>query len=149
MWKEAYIESCVLSANPVELICLVYGHAIESVQDARRFLAAGDITARSQAINRAIAAVSELESSLDHAAGGAVGGNLAQLYHYIRQRLTEGNMRQTEAPLAEAQSLLTTLHEAWSGVRASEAARVAPPCPTPQPSAWMDPDAGGVHAWSA
>jgi len=150
IWKEAYIESCVLSANPVELVCLVFGHAIESVQNARRYLATGDIAARSQAIGRAITAVSELEGSLDHSVGGSVSRNLAELYSYVRQRLTEGNVRQTDAPLAEAQSLLATLAEAWSGVRTSESAcGGAPPCPAPQAGAWMDSEVGSAHAWSA
>jgi flagellar secretion chaperone FliS len=150
MWKDAYVESCVLSARPVDLVCLVYRHAIESVGDARRFLGSGDIAARSQAIGRAISAVSELEASLDHAAGGAVSRNLAELYHYIRQRLTEGNIRQAEAPLAEAQSLLATLGEAWNSMRESETAGPSEPvCAPPQANAWMEMGGGDAHTWSA
>lgn len=150
MWKEAYIESRVLSADPVGLICLVYEHAIDSIAEARRRLAAGDIAARSQAISRAIDAVSELEGSLDHAAGGVVSRNLAELYRYIRQRLTEGNFRQKDAPLAEAESLLTTLAEAWSAVRAPVAEPPSPhPADMPRAGAWMEVDAGLAHAWSA
>jgi len=64
--------------------------------------------------------------------------------------LTEGNVRQTDAPLAEAQSLLATLSEAWYGVRKSKSAcGGAPAGPAPQASAWMDSDAAGAHVWSA
>jgi flagellar protein FliS len=161
MWKDAYIEGRVLSADPVELVCLVYGHAIESIQEARRRLAAGDIAARSRAISRAIAAVSQLQGSLDHAAGGTVSRRLEGLYSYIRQRLTEGNMRQKDAPLAESESLLQTLAEAWSAVRpppaeASSAARApqaefpeARTFPAPHAGPWMESDAGRAHTWSA
>ena len=48
MWKDAYLESRVLSANPLELICILYQFALDSVRDARRHLAAGDIVARSR-----------------------------------------------------------------------------------------------------
>ncbi len=161
MWRDAYIESRVLSADPVELVCLVYGHAIESIQEARRRLAAGDIAARSRAISRAIAAVSQLQGSLDHTAGGAVSRRLEGLYSYVRQRLTEGNMRQKDAPLAQAESLLQTLAEAWSAVRAPQAgawsavhapqaeAPDAQTFPAPHAGPWMESDAGRAHTWSA
>lgn len=150
MWKDAYIETRVLSANPVELVCLLYGHAIDSVGEARRHLAAGEIAARSQSISRAIADISELEASLDHTSGGAVSLNLAELYRYIRRRLTEGNMQQKDAPLAEAESLLGTLAGAWSAVRVPPAEPVAPQAfAAPPVGAWMEMDAGLAHAWSA
>jgi flagellar protein FliS len=150
MWKDAYLESRVLSADPVELVCLVYGHAIDSIQEARGYLAAGEIAARSQSISRAIAAVSELQGSLDHAVGGDVSRNLAGLYQYIRQRLTEGNWRQKDAPLAEAESLMRTLAEAWNGVRVSPPESPASRAfPTPQAGPWMESDTGGAHTWSA
>ena len=97
-----------------------------------------------------IAAVSELECSLDHATGGDISRNLAELYRYIRQRLTEGNFRQKDAPLAEAESLLKTLAEAWSGARAPAEEAPSPPAfAMPDAGAWMEVDAGLAHAWSA
>lgn len=149
MWRDAYIESRVFSADPVGLVCLVYGHAIDSIQEARRRLASGEIAARSQSIARAIAAVSELQGSLDHAAGGAVSRRLEGLYSYIRRKLTEGNMRQKDAPLAEAEALLKTLAEAWSAVRAPQAEPPGAGFAAPHAGAWMERDAGSAHTWSA
>jgi len=150
MWKDAYIVSRVLSADPVGLVCLVYGHAIDSIEEARRRLAAGDIAARARAISRAIAAISELQGSLDHAAGGAVSRRLEELYSYIRRRLTEGNMRQKDAPLAEAESLLRTLAEAWSALRAPQTESPAEHAfSAPHAGPWMESDAGRAHTWSA
>jgi flagellar protein FliS len=151
MWREAYLESRVLSADPVELICMLYQRAIDAVQNARCAVAAGDIAARSQSICHAIAVVSELDACLDRASGGAISQNLGELYQYIRQRLTEANMQQKEAPLAEVLSLLSTLAEGWRGVnreRESELASV----PTPEPpvtGVWQSPDLAGAHAWCA
>jgi flagellar protein FliS len=151
MWKDAYLESRVLSANPLELICILYQCALDSVRDARRYLAAGDIVARSRAVCRGIGAISELDGSLNHAEGGAISRNLAELYQYLRQRLTEANMRQNDAPLAEVESLLTTLSEAWKSVN-------VPPAPkfsTVQmgaefpAAAWLQSDGGNAHLWSA
>jgi flagellar secretion chaperone FliS len=151
MWKDAYLESRVLSANPLELICILYQCALDSVRDARRHLAAGDIVARSRAVCRGIGAISELDASLNHAEGGAISRNLAELYQYLRQRLTEANMRQNDAPLAEVESLLTTLSDAWKSVNVppapkSSTAQMGAEFPA---AAWLQSDGGNAHLWSA
>ena len=151
MWKDAYLESRVLSASPLELVCFLYQCALDSVRDARRHLAAGDIVARSRSVCRAVGAISELEGSLNHAEGGTISRNLAELYQYLRQRLTEANMRQQGAPLAEAESLLTTLSEAWKAaslqaVPQPSEARTGAEFPA---AAWRESDGGSAHRWSA
>ena len=151
MWKDAYLESLVLSANPLELICILYQHALDSVRDARRHLAARDIVARSKAICQAIGAISELDGSLNHADGGAISRNLGELYQYIRQRLTEANMRQTDAPLAEVESLLATLTEAWKAASvqpAHESGAMLSGAEFPA-AVWLGSDGGDAHRCSA
>ena len=151
MWKDAYLESRVLSANPLELVCILYQCAIDSVRDARRHLAAGDIVARSRAVCQAVGAISELDGSLNHAEGGAISRNLGELYQYIKQRLTEANIRQMDAPLAEVESLLSTLYEAWkaAGVQPDrEFSAIETGAEFPA-AAWMESDGGGAHIWSA
>jgi flagellar protein FliS len=69
--------------------------------------------------------VNELRSSLDHDLGGDVARQLADLYVYIEERLIEGNVQQADAPLADADVLLTTLLEAWTGIPGAEAAPIA------------------------
>lgn len=127
MWQSAhdtYLESRVLSAGPLELVRILYQTAYGAVADARRYLGAGDVLARSRAISKASEALLELTSSLDFARGGEIAQRLAQLYDYMLRRLTEANFKQIDAPLAEVLSLLTTLSEAWNAVDA-----------TPQPAA--------------
>jgi flagellar protein FliS len=117
MWKDAYLDSRVLSADPIELVHILYEHTLAMVGDARRHLAAGDIPARGRAISRAIAAIDELDGSLDRQAGGSISRNLASLYQYMRRRLVTANIRQEDAPLEEVESLLRTLGEAWKAIR--------------------------------
>jgi len=120
MWNnghDAYLESKVLSADPVELVNLLYQASIQAVRDARHFLAQGEIADRSRAINKACEILIELNSSLDRERGGEIVERLAPLYDYMLGRLLEANLQQSDAPLAEVQSLLATLSEAWAGVR--------------------------------
>lgn len=117
MWRDAYVDSRVLAADPIELVHILYEHTLAMVRDARRHLAADDIPARSRSVSRAIAALDELDGSLDRGAGGSISRNLAALYQYMRLRLLTANIQQTDAPLAEVEKLLQTLGEAWSAIR--------------------------------
>ena len=129
---DAYLESRVLSADPVELVRLLYQAATAAVRDARRYLAEGDIAARSRAISKAFDVLMELTVSLDHTRGGEISLRLAQLYDYMQRRLTEANLTQADAPLAEVAGLLATLEEAWSGIEAQ-------PAPAADAHRWSGP----------
>ncbi len=124
---EAYLESCVESAGPVQLVRLLYQGAIIAVREARRSLAARDIACRSRAISKAYGIVAELTASLDRNRGGELALRLAQLYDYMMRRLTEANLTRSDELLLEVLSLLSTLHEAWQQVE--EQTSAAPPWP--------------------
>jgi len=119
MWRDAYLDTRILSADPLELVHILYEHTLAMVADARRHLAERNIAARGRSISRAIAAIDELDSSLDRQSGGSIAQNLAALYQYMRTRLLAANIRQEDAPLAEVEALLRTLGEAWSAIRPS------------------------------
>ena len=140
--NQAYLESRVLSAEPVELVRLLYQAATASVRDARRHLAAGEITGRSRAISKAVEIVIELSASLDRERGGELAARLFQLYEYIQRRLLEANFEQTDTPLVETLGLLATLSEAWDGVR-----QAAEP-PPPQINPWTAPAAQEATAYA-
>ena len=120
MWTDghdAYLEGRVLTADPIELVNLLYQACTEAVRGARRHLAEGRIAERSREINKAYEIVVELGTSLDHERGGEISQRLALLYDYMLRRLLDANMQQTDAPLAEVLGLLSTLSEAWAGIR--------------------------------
>ena len=116
MWnnaQDAYLENRILSADPLELVRLLYQAAMAAVKEARRGLAAGEIVARSRAISMACEIVIELNAALDPSRGGDLAPRLAALYDYMLGRLLDANMQQNDAPLAEVAGLLSTLSEAW------------------------------------
>ncbi|SPE36970.1 Flagellar protein FliS [Candidatus Sulfopaludibacter sp. SbA6] len=138
MWQNAqdvYLESRVLSADPTELVCLLYQAATAAVRNARRQLAAGEIAARARSISTACEILIELTGSLDHARGGEISRRLAQLYDYMIRKLIEANFQQRDAPLAEVLGLLSTLAEAWDGLKQQEASQPADGAESP----WAKP----------
>jgi flagellar protein FliS len=107
-----YLETEVLSADPVKLVCMLYRGAIEATALARRHLKAREIQERSRQIMRAHAILGELSRSLDPRYE-EISRPLRDLYAYMQTRLFEANARQMEAPLEEVEQLLSTLHEGW------------------------------------
>jgi flagellar secretion chaperone FliS len=148
MWEnaqDAYLEQRVLSADPLELVRLMYQAAIAAVRDARRDLSAGEIAARSRSISKACGIVLELNAALDHSQDGEISARLAALYDYMLRRLLEANIQQSDALLAEVLGLLSTLSEAWEQTRV--VARPAAPenAWRPQPETILG---AGSQAWS-
>ena len=146
--QDAYLETKVMSADPVELIGLLYQTGVSAVQEARRHLADGKIMERSKAVTQATNVLIQLTVSLNHERGGELSHRLAALYEYMLRRLREAHFRQRDEPLAEVLSLLATLAEGWEGVRsAAKPERAAAdrwnPAPAAEPSASF-----AEHAWS-
>ena len=120
MWRNAYdtyLEDRILSADPVELVHMLYQAATTAIGDARRHLAEGRIKERATSISKACDILLELTTSLDYERGGAMSERLANLYGYMHRRLIEANFRQSDECLAEVARLLATLEEAWEAVR--------------------------------
>jgi flagellar secretion chaperone FliS len=150
MWHDAhdaYLESRVMSASPVELVGMIYQTATSAVRDARRHLAEGETLERARAISRASNALIELTTVLDLERGGEIAARLAQLYDYMLRRLQEANLRQLDEPLTEVLGLLATVSEAWD-----QLARQAQP-PVQMETPWAhslaaEPAPVEAHAWS-
>jgi flagellar protein FliS len=126
-----YYESGILSADPVELVRMLYRGAIDAAEKAREHLRQGDIAARSAQITRAGAIIAHLTFSVNRELDPALGANLVELYDYMQRRLLQGNLEQADQPLAEVSRLLSTLLDGW--------AACGPVEPAPMP-AWTAPE---------
>lgn len=120
-----YLESEVLSADPVKLVELLYRGACDAVELARRHLRAGDIMARGRAITKASNILAELLQTLDVERGGELARNLREVYDYLLRRLSQAHLEQNEEALTECARLLATLLEGWQSCQV----RYGPPEP--------------------
>jgi flagellar secretion chaperone FliS len=111
-----YLESRVLSAQPAELVEMLYQIAIQSLRKAIAHLKSGDALARAGEITRAQEAVNELMAALDHSVGASFTQTLASLYAYVQQQILKGHAGPSEDALQRAIGILNTLQEGWSGV---------------------------------
>ncbi len=126
--QREYLESRVLSAQPVELIEMLYQVSIHSLRKAIGHLKSGDALARSREVTRAQEAVNELMAALDHSVGASFTQTLAALYVYVQQQVLKGHAGPSEEALERAIGILSTLQEGWQGVCAevTKASQAAP-----------------------
>jgi flagellar secretion chaperone FliS len=142
--QTAYLESQVQTADPLELVCLLYRAAGDATRCAQAHLSAGRIVERSRQITKAHAILTQLAVTLDHKRGGKLSRSLAELYDYMQRRLLEANRRQQAAPLVEVERLLATLLEGWDQIRV--APEHAPPQQeAPAPIGGESTEYGGYH----
>ena len=126
-------ESGAMSATPHQLITMLFDGARTAINLARHHMANNEISAKGQAISKAINIIDNgLKASLDSEAAGPAGAelvaNLTALYDYINQRLLYANLRNDPALLDEAGRLLDNIGSAWReiGPQASQASIDAP-----------------------
>ena len=108
-----YREVAVKTANPLQLVVMLYDAAILSLQDAKKHIRQKDIEGRSKSLNRAISILSELQACLNYKEGGDIAGSLNRLYDYMKRRIFRANVDQSIQPLEEIEGLLEDLRSAW------------------------------------
>jgi flagellar protein FliS len=106
-----YQETEVKTADPMDLIHLLYKGAITRLKQAKANF--NEIEARVTALNKACAIIGELQAALDLENGGEIASSLNQLYSYMQRRLNRANSHQDLAAINEVISLLSTLESAW------------------------------------
>jgi flagellar secretion chaperone FliS len=122
-----YREVAVRTANPIQLVIMLYDAAICSLKEAREHIDHKNIAGRSRSINKCISIISELQSCLNLKAGGEIADSLNRLYSYMKRRIFCANVEQSIQPLAEIETLLENLRSAWIELSAQTRGNVDQP----------------------
>ena len=122
---QAYAQTHVQSRSPLELVVMLYDGLLRFVSDARTAITAGDLAGKRSAVSRALAIVSELQSTLNLERGGEVAASLDGLYTYINGRLLDASMQGDQAALEECEKLARTLRDAWAEIAARDVGTAA------------------------
>jgi flagellar secretion chaperone FliS len=110
------LEARVLSSDPVQLIDILYQHAIDSIQAARSAHASGDVLARGKHVLKAFDVLVELQNSLDFEKGGEIARSYARIYDYCQRRALAGHTTASDGCFVEVTSLLGDMKDAWQAV---------------------------------
>ena len=118
----SYRRTQVQSRTPLELVVMLYDGALQSLSTARDAVERKNIPARRDAISRALAIISELQSTLNLEEGGAVAASLDELYEFASHRLLDAAMKNDVTPIDEVSRLFSTLRNAWQTIATAPAA---------------------------
>jgi flagellar protein FliS len=117
-----YREAEVASASPGQLVVIIYDHLLVNLKRARMLLAPNELTARSDALERARAALTELLVTLDRERGGEIAARLASLYTFMLAELSVLGVKPSAERLDAIVAIAAELRAAFD-----TAARVAAP----------------------
>jgi flagellar secretion chaperone FliS len=120
---QSYLQTQVQSADPMQLVVLLYDGALRQATIAHDAMVRRDIPTRRTAIGKALAIVAELHDSVDLERGGKLSADLDGLYIYVTNRMLDAVVQQDPKPIAEAIGILTTLRDAWQQIATQGAAQ--------------------------
>jgi flagellar protein FliS len=131
--SDIYQQVEVNTSNELKLVVMLYEGAIRFLTQARTSIQNKSLIGKATGIDRALAVLGELQSTLRLEEGGEIAGSLNRLYTYMTGRIIEASTRLDTRPLDEVIKLLRILCSAWA-----EVAQKA----DPQPSQPVVPDVG-------
>ncbi|WP_332745601.1 flagellar export chaperone FliS [Hydrogenophaga sp.] len=125
-YKRVSADTGVSTADPHQLVGLLFDGLIQSLNAARGAMERGEVEAKGQAIGKAVRILEEgLKAGLNLAQGGDLARNLNGLYGFAVQRLTLANLRNDRAAVAEVVALIEPLADSWKQIRGTAAATPA------------------------
>lgn len=116
-YRRVSVETGVEDASPHRLVEMLFDGYIESLNQARGHLAAGQIELKGRALSRAARIVDEgLKAGLNLNEGGRLARDLNDLYAYLTLRLTLANVRNDASVIDECERLVEPLRDAWKAI---------------------------------
>jgi flagellar protein FliS len=118
-YKRVATDTSVQGADPHQLVTMLFDALLQSLARARGALESGDIAAKGMAIGKAVRILEEgLKAGLNMGQGGDLAQNLRGMYDYSIMRLTQANLRNDAAALAEVVALIEPVADSWKQIKA-------------------------------
>jgi flagellar protein FliS len=113
----------VSDASPTRLVQIMFEQTLSNLTTAelcmRRIkdnLPLVEVKTKGAAMSRAVRLIGQLDASLDMEKGGSIAVNLRNLYRYMLLRLTQANVTNDPAIVAEVVQLVAKIKSGWDGV---------------------------------
>jgi flagellar protein FliS len=110
---QAYKETQITTTDPGTVLLLLYQGAIDALNRAAGFMAAGNMADKGKQILNANDIINQFIASLDFEVGGELAHNLERLYRFMLEQILFANAHNEAKPLTTVVSLLTTLKSGW------------------------------------
>lgn len=106
----------VSTSNNLKLVVMLYDGAIRFLGEARLAILNRDVRGKAIALDRALAIIGELQSTLRLDEGGDIAASLNGLYTYMSESLLDASAKMDARPVDHVIKLLRTLNAAWAEV---------------------------------
>lgn len=111
------VTTSVQSADPHELINLLFNGLLETLNTAKGAMEREDLEGKGKAISKAVRLLDEGLKAALSPAGGELTANLTNLYSYCIRRLTEANLHNDVSAIEEVHNLITPVADSWKAIR--------------------------------
>ncbi|HMP10489.1 flagellar export chaperone FliS, partial [Hydrogenophaga sp.] len=126
-YKRVAAETGVQTADPHQLVVLLFDALLNTLQRARGALTQGDAAAKGAAIGKAVRILDEgLKAGLNMQEGGELAQNLRGIYEYSILRLTQANLRNDRLALDEVLALIEPVAQSWQQIKGPGPAYLQP-----------------------
>ena len=116
----AYRRTNVDSANPYQVVGLLFDGLMQSLSLASSAIHSGNVVQKGQEIGKSVRLLEEgLKLGLDMERGGDIAAHLRLLYDYCIQRLTYANLRNDRSALEEVMRLMAPVADGWRQIRST------------------------------
>jgi flagellar secretion chaperone FliS len=119
---DAYRRMNVETRSPLELVVMLYDGALRYLGEARSAIERRDVHARSEAVSRTLAILSELQGTLNMGEGGQIAEELDRLYTFAIARLVDVTLKLDATAIDDIVRVLTPLRDGWAQVAQNGAA---------------------------
>jgi flagellar secretion chaperone FliS len=120
----SYRQTQVQSRTPLELVVMLYDGTLKFLQLTRDAIERRDLHARRDASSRALAIISELQSTLNMAEGGEIAQRLDELYGFVNLRILDATKHNAVTPIDDAIRVIENLRGAWVSIAVAPAESV-------------------------
>ena len=115
--SESYRKLQVETANPIELVLMLYDRAIVLLDKAKNEILEKQYEAKGLTLDKTADIVFELLTTLDKDKGGEISSSLASLYNFVLREITDANTNLNTKALDNAKRILSELREAWESIK--------------------------------
>ncbi len=114
---DTYKKSQVETANPIDLIIILYDRAIILLDKAINEIIEEKYEEKNTSLTKATDIVFELLTTLDNDKGGEIATSLSRLYNFVIREITNASTSLNTKKLDNAKKILSELRESWVSIK--------------------------------
>jgi flagellar protein FliS len=122
-YRNTLSHGLVADASPTRLVQIVFEQILSNLATAQgcmqrieNYLPLNEVMAKGKAMSTAIRLIGHMNATLDMERGGEVAVNLRSLYEYMLNRLTQANVTNDTAIVAEVAGLVAKIKAGWDQI---------------------------------